>query len=352
MSRLDASDLDLLTSAFRPDDRAIDAFRRWSRGVDWQGRIDDGAYELLPAVHRNLRGLGHDDPLLPRFKGVARKAWIENQRARAEMPSRLFSGAPLPLLALPPTSLLFVGGTVVPHRRSLRLATRCEDAARTIAELRERNWRPVGLRLPPAAWLEGYVRATDHLAMRRGADERLSLTWRLETWFGSRSGATWANAESVSPDRTSILVPRPTDALEFALRQPVPDRPLSWLANALLLASQPIDWAALRAILAAEPPGTEQAALIPVLDEILEPTGAALGDVRASGSPAAERTAASPFGEPARWAAGAWRRFRGSFGASTPWPRIAGQVPGYVVGRWHVARHRPAETPWTSTDAG
>jgi hypothetical protein len=350
MSRPGASDRDLLTASFRRDDRAIDAFRRWSRGIDWEGRLDDGAYDLLPALHRNLRGLGHDDPLLPRLKGVARKTWIENQRSRAELSSSLPSGGAPPLLALPPTSLLFVGGTVVPRRRSLRFATRCEHAARTIVELRERNWRPDGRRLPPPAWLDGYVRATDHLPMRRGADERLSLTWRLETWFGSRTEETWANAETVSLDGTSILVLRPTDALEFALRQPVPDRPLPWLANALALASPAVDWSALRTVLAAEPLGPGQATLVPVFDEILEPTGDALGDVLASGATASERPAASPFVEPARWAAGAWRRFRGSFGAATPWPHIAGQVPGYVVGRWHVARRRRAQAPWTSPE--
>lgn len=351
MSRLAASDLDLLTAAFRPDARAIEAFGRWSRGVDWEGPIDDGAYDLMPAVHRNLRGLGHDDALLPRFKGVARKTWIENQRTRAELSSWLPAAGTPPLLALPPTSLLLVGGAAGAHRRPLRLATRCEDASRTIAELRARNWRPEGRRLPPEAWLDGYVRATDHLAMRRRADEWLSLTWRLETWFGPRSEATWASAETVRVDRASVLVLRPTDALEFALRQPVGDRPLPWLANALVLASSAIDWSALRAILAAEPLGPGQAALIPVFDELLEPTGGSLGDVLASGAPAVERPAASPFGEPARWAAGAWRRFRGSFAASTPWRRIAGQVPGYVLGRWHVARRRRAGTPWTLPDA-
>ena len=61
MNRLTPTDLDLLSAAFRRDVAAIDAFRRWSRDMDWDGPIDGDVVDLLPTVHRNVRSLGHDD---------------------------------------------------------------------------------------------------------------------------------------------------------------------------------------------------------------------------------------------------------------------------------------------------
>jgi hypothetical protein len=55
--------------------RAWDAARR---GMDFD-RLDEGSHGLLPLVYRALVAAGVEDPLMPRLKGIYRKAWFANQ---------------------------------------------------------------------------------------------------------------------------------------------------------------------------------------------------------------------------------------------------------------------------------
>ena len=77
---LDPLELDLLLASFHLHSDAVESWKRWRESTDWDGHVDGDAFALLPEAWRNLQGLGVDDSLFPRFKGIARQAWLANQR--------------------------------------------------------------------------------------------------------------------------------------------------------------------------------------------------------------------------------------------------------------------------------
>ena len=68
----------LLRAALLSGPEARSAYEVWRRQLDLQ-TIDTGSQRLLPLLCRNLAALGVDDPLLPVFRGVQRKTWLDNQ---------------------------------------------------------------------------------------------------------------------------------------------------------------------------------------------------------------------------------------------------------------------------------
>ena len=68
----------ILRAALSPGDRALAAFAKWRARYDLTA-IPYGLTRLLPLVHANLVAAGNRDPLLPRFQGVRRSHWLQNQ---------------------------------------------------------------------------------------------------------------------------------------------------------------------------------------------------------------------------------------------------------------------------------
>lgn len=330
---LPPSDLDLLLAAFHAHPDARDAWARWRSSVDWEEHLGGDAFALLPEVCRNQQDLGVDDPLFPRFRGIARQAWVANQRAKSALPTRLPAGRIPELLLLPPTSFLFEDGTaVLQHRRDWRLAVRPSEAAAAVRALLQAGWRADGPRIPPR-WLEGYVRGADHVAMALDDGERLTLTWRLDAWLGDRAEAAWADAATVGPESLRLRCLRGTDAIEFVLRQPVAGRPLRWIGDVLRLAGPGIDWAMLHRELSRRPLVGEAADLLPVLDRLLgDRDGATLA--RALSEAPSKPAPTSSFATRCRED---WARYRASWGREYRWPRAVAQLPGYMMGRWGAA---------------
>ncbi len=114
----------------------------------------------MPAVARNLRRLGADDPLIPRFGGIARQAWVANQHRllRFQPTLRALVDAGVRLAPLPPDWLLVHDASAVLertailacalHPSSVDAATRGlggsmapSPAARTLAPRRRRAGR-------------------------------------------------------------------------------------------------------------------------------------------------------------------------------------------------------------------
>ena len=73
------SSRDLLRILAGERDEAMAAYRRWRRGIDFTGPVDEATTQVLPQLHEALLRLGVEDPLAGVFRGIGRRAWYENQ---------------------------------------------------------------------------------------------------------------------------------------------------------------------------------------------------------------------------------------------------------------------------------
>lgn len=207
--------------------------------------LEPGSFELLPLVYRNLSSTEYDDPLLPRLKGIYRRAWVKNnlllertkeigEALRAAGIQALFlEGAVLadryyPELGLRPTS-------------TTHLLVRADEAAGAVVALERIGWR---------------VRAAsgDYPGWRFLFDDdgnvcvlRTSIAFDFAAAEGAVSDAPlWESAERQAVAGTEVLVPAPTDALlaicvSGARLSPLPRT--QWIADAaMVLRGHEVDW--------------------------------------------------------------------------------------------------------------
>ncbi|MGZ8219134.1 hypothetical protein [Methylomagnum sp.] len=335
---------DLLLAAFLPHPDAPPAWERWRDSIDWDRHIDPEAFTLLPTAHRNLRGLGVDDKLFPRFKGIARHAWLVNQRRFAEVKDSLDECAHhgVELLWLPPVwRWLADPAAVLGHRHGLQWAVRPEQSAAAIQCLLRVGWRPSQVRLPENQ-IPGYVLGAKHLVLKSPKGEAAMLTWGLEWWFGQRTPEVWRRAIPLVFGKQPTLGLDRTDALEFALRQASPDSALGGLADVLSIAAEPaaIDWQRLDNDLRRQPLPVERAAVLPLLKPFLDgwavPVEAAHWCGERQPDPAPVAAPAPPLARCRQ----DWRRYCRAWGAQYRPATALLQLPGYLMGRWRLADPR------------
>ena len=144
--------LALVQAALGDERTAPTAFRRWQAMVDLDGELPVAVVNLLPLVHHNLVRVGDSDALLPRLKGVARRAWVETQRLvhhtepgvqalRAQdIPVRVVGGLAVARACYPSAALRPLGGVSLCVPRA-----RVRDGMRALRAL---GWRPFE---PPTA---------------------------------------------------------------------------------------------------------------------------------------------------------------------------------------------------------
>lgn len=329
--------------------------------MDWNGEISPDVVRVLPSVCHNLRGLGYEHPLFPRFMGIDRKIWVENQKVKKYLTEWLpgfgkeLGDDRVSFLVLPPTSFIFDNALRYPvYRSHLRFAvSSAVDAARGIGALLDQGWIPNDGLVLPKRWLEGVVWGMDHLGMHRGEGEWLSLTWRTETWFGSRWKEVWEGAEEIRFGDKTVLVMGATDSMEFVLRQKGCGESFRWLTHVLMMQTKEVVWGELRARLRESPLRSEAAELVRLVEEITD--FSILPEV---GHPEVGFTDGCGIQADAggarvrllRRLKMAWKRFRGSLPEGTSGVRALGQFPGYVIARWHVG-HRMRKR-WRSGGEG
>jgi hypothetical protein len=68
----------LLEAACASGDRAADGWERWRRNADFD-RLEPGAYQMLPAVFRNLEPQDPSDSAFRKAKAIYRRTWVANQ---------------------------------------------------------------------------------------------------------------------------------------------------------------------------------------------------------------------------------------------------------------------------------
>lgn len=333
MTELTSKEFDLLLAAFHRSPDAISAFRRWNEEIDWDGVIDPDVVSLLPTVCNNLRSLGFDHPLFARFLGVDRKTWVENQRVKGQLmewiPQQCFAD----MVVLPSTSYLFDNSVRIPqYQQLLKFASKPEYASSIVQSLIKRDWVPEYQTKVPTRWIDGYVWGADHLSLRRETGERLSLTWRLEAWFGARWRDVWERSELGSFGNCSVRCLEKTDTMEFTLRQLPTNRPFRWLMQSLWLAKDEVHWIDLRSRFLEYPLSLDALSLLPVFEEIAQIDVLSESDLLTLRRSIQDRKP-NPV-HPLHWFRGAWARYRSSWPSGSSWLEVTKQTPGYVLGRW------------------
>jgi len=332
---------DLLYAAFWQGPEAATAWQRWRDVVDWDGHIEPGAYALLPFIYRNLRGLQVSEPLLPRFKGVMRHAWLANQGLLAQLRDTLgeCARADVRVLVLPPTQRLILDASAVTSREQpLCWAVRPQQAERVLRCLLGGGWRSVDVHLPRWSLL-GYTLGSRHLLLRHDNGLQLMLTWGLEWWFGDQAEPVWGRAVRERIGQRSLLILDPTDALEFELRRPRDADPFASMAAVLgSLAAAPgdLDWTRLQTAIHQRPLIGEwsqaQAFLQPFFEQRGAPANPQRWSVPAAGADPQPFRRAS-LG--ARWIAD-WRLYRCALGEGRGLGTALIQLPGYLMGKWRL----------------
>src|ERR1700687_674202 len=175
----DQMETDLLRAALLDGDAALAAYCRWRKKLDIDA-LDFGSQRVLPLLYKNLEAHGIDDPLMGRFRGVARYAWFLNQTLTAATAPLLkqFKQAHVPVILLKGMALV----SSLPSQKALRamqdvdLLVRPSDAAAAIDLLMANGWRFHDGTTANFIKLEELRRASGY-GLEAGRNRELDLHW-------------------------------------------------------------------------------------------------------------------------------------------------------------------------------
>jgi len=208
--------------------------------------LEPGAFELLPLVHRALTDAGVEEPLLPRLRGIYRRAWVRNtlQLDRARRTAAVLEEAAIPAL--------FLHGAVFADRFYPDLGLRPTSATHVLIDperLQNALWRALrvgwGTRVDAPAGPDG----RRYLFDDEGSVCVLqpSVEFDFVTTSGETSGTRlWECAERQRIGEGRADVPSATDSLlvtivSGARTGAVPS--IQWIVDAAMIArSSVVDW--------------------------------------------------------------------------------------------------------------
>ena len=151
-----------------PGNAGVEAWEMWKTRVNMDDHLDLGSFRILPQLYRNLQNLGIDDPLMMKFKGIARQTWLKNQRlfhstapplqalSEAGIDVLIFSGAALALRYYP--------DYVLSPATELTLLVRPAQALAALTQLQALGWTPVSSL--PQIPIDAYIQPSLSIAFR------------------------------------------------------------------------------------------------------------------------------------------------------------------------------------------
>ncbi|MCP4690881.1 MAG: nucleotidyltransferase family protein [Desulfobacterales bacterium] len=242
----------LARAALLSGEEALTAWREWRRRVDPELHLDNGSFSMIPLLFQNLSRLGVRDPMLDRFKGVARRTWCQNQmlfHACVPVVEALESrGVPTLVLKGAPLAILYYGGlglrpmadldVLVPHSQK-------EEAIRILADL---NWEPV--KIPLENLTSSLLEIRHGWNFKKGAFPSIDLHWRLTSDYPANAADKhpWDAAISFQLQGIRTRTLSPGDLLFHVCLHGIvwhPAPPLRWIADALFILREKnagIDW--------------------------------------------------------------------------------------------------------------
>jgi hypothetical protein len=228
---------------------AVDAWTELRPGLVLDD-LEPGSFALLPLIYRNLARSGHDDPELPRLKGIYRRVWATNTLLveRTKESAEVLKTAGI--------SALFVEGVALASRFYEELGLRPsalvdvlvadDDEASALVELARAGWtaRDDGaVAVPGIHYLTDPNRHICRLRSRLAIDCVASGHDPSDAFLGDREAHSLGGAD--------IQVPRPAEAL-FAVIVTNACRgngpAVQWVVDAKMALNADIDWRRLVAI--------------------------------------------------------------------------------------------------------
>lgn len=240
----------LLRAIVAGPEEAVAAYHAWRPGVDFEGPIDEETTALLPQLHAALARLQVDDPLAGVFKGIARRAWYENQTLLAGVETALaalvdhqieftvIGEVPLVLSCYGSLYLRRIGQVDI-----LVAPQQAREAANLIIEL---GWRGGPLAEEEVAY--GHVRR-----FAGTADRALALHWHFIGSAASRSADRHFQAQTEFRTLQGVAMRQliPAAMLAHLLLSDLPapgPKPALWVADirsALAYAGNQVNWRAI-----------------------------------------------------------------------------------------------------------
>ena len=248
----------LLQVALLPGDRAERAWRRVRPRLDLD-RMPPQPLRLMPLVWQGLAALGIDDPLLPRLRGLYRRAWATNQVQLAGLRSMLgvLSERGIETMLLKGAALLAryrldPGIRPMSDVDVLVPRKRAREAAATLGR---HGWAPI--REAAEAPMARLMDRTHGLPLQGPSGQDGDLHWQVSGDLvlpgtpEASSDAMWRDAQPLEWDGRATHVLAPPDQLLHVCVHGARGHSsahLQWVVDAaLLLRSEPeIDWDAMR----------------------------------------------------------------------------------------------------------
>lgn len=242
----------LLQACFLRGPNAVAAFEQWNSYNDWDDGFNTDEFRLFPQLYRNLVAQNFDHPLMAKFRGIARKAWYNNNLLFHRLASTLKElrdgGIPILVLGGAAFALRDYKDHVLSPSPGVGLFIHPHDARATFATLRQGGWqsRPD----LPANDIDAFFATRYFTYWQHPNGDRLFLQWQLlpDCPTKTNDSTFWERAQEISVDGVPALVLDPTDQLllscslgSLPLGAPRPQRS----SDVLLLlsaASEEINW--------------------------------------------------------------------------------------------------------------
>lgn len=243
--------LQLLDAALLGGDRSRAAFRDWRNTVNIDEEFGWTVLRLLPLVHDTLTQAGEGDPLMARFKGVARLTWYETQRlmhrvrpviaalAEAQIPVLMLKGAPM--------VLSYYASQALRPMCDVDLCVKEADVPRAMAMLAAGGWQQT------EDFTEDFSRFRHAMQYRHPDGGELDLHWHVmyEAMLPDASAWGWDDTEPFDFLGVPALRLRPASMLLHHIVHGVrwnEETPIRWIPDAVtVLRSRgaDVDWARL-----------------------------------------------------------------------------------------------------------
>lgn len=237
----------LLGAALAMDGSTAARFSDWLTMVDFEGRIDESSYRLLPLVWVNLRAAGDDHPLMGRLKGVYRSTWAQAAKrgvlAAGLLESFQAEGIGTLLLKGLPLSLVHYQDAALRPMSDIDIAVHNDKAEEASALLEKHGFRSDG-------GTAGSDRVVRHAASYlHPAGGEVDLHWHVlfDCPRTAADGHFWKSAVPISVKGVPTLRPCATDLLLHVIVHGVrwnPVPPMRWIVDAamILRSGEEVDW--------------------------------------------------------------------------------------------------------------
>ena len=232
----------LLKAALFKGEDAVKAFVQWKRATDFETEMQSTVFRTLPLLYHNLYTIGVEDELMPRLKGIYRKAWMTNQLlfSKAANILRFFDAHEIPVMVMKgiPMSILYYQNFAVRPMADIDLLIPFQKAKTTVELLRSEGWK-----LHEPEYLEHSLKYGRSATFSDPENAELDLHWHpvFEAHETITEEDFWNVSIELSVSGTTTRTFCPTDLLFHAIVHGVrynPEPPVRWIADACTILSR------------------------------------------------------------------------------------------------------------------